>query len=195
VFDQFYASQVPSLDNEPSEMLTQAAGGALLDRIGPAILVTHSQAGAFGWLIADARPKLVRAIVALEPMGPPYKDAIFQTGHDRPWGLADVPLTYDPPVTDMSKLSFVQQSNPNSPDLAACWSQTAPARPLPNLGGIPVLLATTQASYHSVYDHCTAAYLKQAGVNVDFERLADHGIEGNGHMMMLEKNNLELPGS
>jgi len=91
-FDQFYASQVPSLANEQSEMLMQAAGAALLDKIGPAILVTHSQAGAFGWLIADARPKLVRAIVALEPLGPPYKDAVFQTGHDRPWGLTDVPL-------------------------------------------------------------------------------------------------------
>ena len=192
VFDQFYASQVQSLPNEPSETLMRQAGAALLDRIGPAIILTHSQAGAFGWLIADARPKLVRAIVALEPMGPPYKDAVFLTGHDRPWGLTHVPLTYDPPVTDASALSFVQQPKPDAPDLAACWSQATPARSLPNLRGIPVLIATTQASYHAVYDHCTAEYLRQAGVDVDFERLADHGIGGNGHMMMLEKNNLQI---
>ena len=110
----------------------------------------------------------------------------------RPWGLAHVLLTYDPPVTDASALSFVQQLKPDAPDLAACWSQAAPARPLPNLRGIPVLIATTEASYHAVYDHCTADYLQQAGVDVDFERLADHGIKGNGHMMMLEKNNLQI---
>jgi hypothetical protein len=32
------------------------------------------------------------------------------------------------------------------------------------------------------------AYLKQAGVDVDFVRLADIGLHGNGHMMMMEKN-------
>ena len=76
--------------------------------------------------------------------------------------------------------------------MAACWKQAAPVRALPNLKGFPVLVATTQASYHAVYDHCTAAYLKQAGVDVDFERLAEHGIEGNGRMMMLEKNSLAI---
>ncbi len=191
-FDQFFASQVPSLANVPSEMLMREAGAALLDRIGPAVLVTHSQAGLFGWLIADARPRLVRAIVALEPAGPPYKDALFQTGHDRDWGLTDVPLTYDPPVTPASPLRFVQEAHPQAPDLSACWSQAEPARTLPNLHGLPVLVATTQASYHAGYDHCTAAYLKAAGVDVDFERLADHGLTGNGHMLMLERNNLEI---
>ena len=44
---------------------------ALLDKIGPAILLTHSQSGAFGWPVADARPNLVKALVAVEPNGPP----------------------------------------------------------------------------------------------------------------------------
>ncbi len=35
----------------------QAAGIALLDRIGPAILIAHSQGALFGWLIA-ARDRL-----------------------------------------------------------------------------------------------------------------------------------------
>ena len=39
VFDQFYASQVPFLSNPESEALMRAAGGALLDRIGPAIVM------------------------------------------------------------------------------------------------------------------------------------------------------------
>jgi len=53
--------------------LYQAAGVALLDRIGPAVLVTHSQARPFGWLIGDARPALVKGIVAMEPQGPPIQ--------------------------------------------------------------------------------------------------------------------------
>jgi hypothetical protein len=39
------------------------------------------------------------------------------------------------------------------------------------------------------YDHVTAAYLAQAGVPNDYVLLTELGIRGNGHMMMLEKNN------
>lgn len=192
VFDQFYASQVPSLGNTESEGLMRAAGAALLDRIGPAVLLTHSQAGAFGWLIADARPALVKAIVAVEPLGPPFKDEVFKTGTDRTWGLTTTPLAYDPPVAETSPLVFEQQGTPDAPGLAACWMQKAPARRLVNLTAIPVLVAMTEASYHAVYDHCTARFLAQAGVANDFVRLADHGMRGNAHMVMLEKNNLAV---
>ena len=46
----------------------------------------------------------------------------------------------------------------------------------------------SEASYHASYDHCTTAWLTQAGVPNTFIRLADVEIHGNGHMMMLEKN-------
>jgi hypothetical protein len=36
--------------------------------------------------------------------------------------------------------------------------------------------------------------LRQAGVAVDFIKLDDVGVRGNGHMMMLEKNNMEIAG-
>ena len=51
---------------------------ALLDKIGPAIVLTHSQSGAYGWLIADARPKLVKALVSIEPNGPPVYEIVVQ---------------------------------------------------------------------------------------------------------------------
>lgn len=54
------------------------------------------------------------------------------------------------------------------------------------------MLVTAEASYHAVYDHCTALYLRQAGVSADHARLEAHGIRGNAHMMMLEKNNLQI---
>jgi len=45
---------------------------------------------------------------------------------------------------------------------------------------------------HHVYDHCTAKCLNQAGVKTEYIRLQDKGIRGNGHMVMIEKNNLDI---
>ncbi len=59
-------------------------------------------------------------------------------------------------------------------------------------GDIPIVVVTSEASYHAVYDHCTVKYLNQAGAKADFVRLEDKGIHGNGHMVMLEKNNLKI---
>jgi hypothetical protein len=49
-------------------------------------------------------------------------------------------------------------------------------------------------AYHAPYDHCTVKYLQQAGVKPSYIRLADVGIHGNSHVMMLEKNNKEIAG-
>jgi pimeloyl-ACP methyl ester carboxylesterase len=193
VFDAFYATQVEYLaDNAETQRLNQAAGAALLDRIGPAIVLTHSQSGPFGWLIADARPNLVKAIVAVEPSGPPFEDAVLREGAARPWGVTDIPLTYDPPIAAPSEIKIAQQETSDQPDLVRCRLQQAPARRLANLTNIPVLVVTAEASYHSVYDHCTVKYLSQAGVKVTAMPLADHGVHGNGHMVMIEKNNSEI---
>ena len=85
-----------------------------------------------------------------------------------------------------------QQAKASGPDLVRCWLQGSPARQLPNLQGIPILIVTSEASYHAPYDHCTSEFLKQAGVQHEFVRLPELHIHGNGHMMMLEKNNLEI---
>jgi pimeloyl-ACP methyl ester carboxylesterase len=194
IFQQFYASQMPSVANFAKQQeINRDAGIALLDKIGPAVLLTHSQSGSFGWPIADARPNLVKAIVAVEPSGPPVHDVEFKGAPD--WftdaaktklsGLGEVPLTYDPPGPP----EFARQDQPDKPDLVRCWEQKAPARQLVNLKSTPVLIVMSEASYHASYDHCTAKYLDAAGVNNTFVRLAEHGIHGNGHMMMLEKNN------
>jgi len=85
-----------------------------------------------------------------------------------------------------------REAKSDGPDLVRCWVQASPARRLPNVSGVPILIVTSEASYHAPYDHCTSKYLTQGGVNNTFVRLPTVGIRGNGHMMMLEKNNLEI---
>ena len=147
---------------------------------------------AFGWLIADARPQLVKAILAIEPSGPPFEATIIGTGKARAWGPTDIAIAYDPPVKDASELSVEREAAPDGPDLFVCWMQKEPARKLVNLTRIPVMIMAAEASYHQAYDHCTAKYLTQAGVKTDYIRLQDRGIRGNGHMVMIEKNNLDI---
>ena len=61
-FEQFYASQFPSLVSFPKQQeLNRDALVALLDKIGPAILLTHSQSGSFNWPAAEKRPNLIKA--------------------------------------------------------------------------------------------------------------------------------------
>jgi pimeloyl-ACP methyl ester carboxylesterase len=211
-FDNYFASNVPSMDNrEMQSRLNVDALAALLDRIGPSIVLVHSQSGQYGWPLAQARPALVKAIVAAEPSGPPVHDAVIpgaarfgvdfasatavagtEIFRDDPrlkrYGLSDIPMAYEPAVTPQSPLAFVQQDKPEAPDLVKCWRQQEPAGRLVAVGERPILYLATEASFYAPYNHCTVAYLKQAGVNVSFVKLADIGLHGNGHMMMMEKN-------
>jgi len=198
---QLAQSQLPAIASfAEQQVLNRDALLALLERIGPAILLVHSQAGAFGWPVADARPDLVKAILAIEPNGPPFHGLEFVGAPDffkegpiaLAYGITSVPLTFAPAVQDPAELAIEREDAADGPGLARCWRQTAPARALPNLQKMPILVLTSEASYHAPYDHCTSRFLRQAGVDHDFVRLADVGIRGNGHMMMLEKNNLEI---
>lgn len=192
IFDAYYASNIQFLKDEAYEQLAvQAAGAALLDRIGcPTILLAHSQGGMMPWLIADVRPQLVRAIVALEPKGPPFQEAVFSNMSTRKYGLTDIPLTYDPqvvdPVIDLVKTVILS----NSPNASTCILQadSPPPRQLISLKEIPVLVLTAEASYHSMYDWCFVKYLQQAGVKTDHLDLGKIGIHGNGHLVFMEKN-------
>jgi len=134
----------------------------------------------------------VKAIIAMEPSGPPFRDAVFDEDKNRAWGLTDIPITYAPPVKSAAELAIVQEAKADAPDLVRCWKQADPPRRLVNLQGIPVLVVTAEASYHAPYDHCTAAFLAQAGVAITHMRLEEQGIHGNGHMLMIEKNSLEI---
>jgi hypothetical protein len=139
----------------------------------------------------------VKAIVAIEPHGPPFQNPPSQAGQappssgERVWGITYAPLTFDPPVVDAADLA-PHQAQPQSPDLLGCWQMSGPKRQLMHLVGVPILIVTSEASYHAQYDQCTSEFLTAAGVRNEHLRLETRGIHGNGHLMMSEKNNLEI---
>ncbi|KAM5343473.1 hypothetical protein ACJ41O_012010 [Fusarium nematophilum] len=193
VFDAFYSSNVQFINNATYQQTTvQEAGAALLDKIGkPVILLGHSQGGLMPILIADARPKLTKGLILLEPTGPPFREAVFSTRASRAWGLTDIPITYSPAVTNPST-DLVQKVQPKrGDDFVECVLQAedpAPRR-LVNLQSKPILIVTGEASYHMPYDYCTARFLRQAGCSkTKHLELGEVGIHGNGHMMFMEKN-------
>jgi pimeloyl-ACP methyl ester carboxylesterase len=200
-FDQFFASQVPFVQKpEVIQALNRDAIAALIDKLGPVILMTHSQSGAYGWEAVDQRPTMVKALIQAEPSAPPVHDLEFLGAPDwfrdgaptRTWGLTSIPITYAPPAKDASELAFERQEKADSPDLARCWLQKEPARQLPNLQKLPIAIVTGEASFHGPYEHCVVKFLEQAGVHPTWLNLGAMGIHGNGHMMMLEKNSDQI---
>jgi len=198
---QMVGSYVPEIEDfTKQQFLNRDALVALLDKIGPSILLVHSQAGAFAWPVADARPDLVKAIIGVEPNGPPVHSVELIGAPDwfkegpvsLPYGISGVPLSYAPAVNNQSDLSFVKEGKADAPDLVTCWKQAEPARQLPNLQKMPIMVLTSEASYHAPYDHCTVRFLQQAGIKPTWIRLAELGIKGNSHVMMQEKNNKEI---
>jgi pimeloyl-ACP methyl ester carboxylesterase len=198
IFDTFAKTQVQFLAGGKQAQLNLDAHIALLDMIGsPVILLTHSQGGEFGWQIADARPKLVKAIITAEPAGPPIKGVdiakiAYNQNANLSWGLTSLPLHYDPPVSDPSELQPVLEEKSEAPDVVPCYLQKEPAHKLTNLKGIPVLDVSAEASYHRVFDSCIAKWLKQAGVETEYVKMEDVGLAGNEHEMMLDKNSDDI---
>ena len=204
VNQQFLAGQLPTIaDFAEQQALNRKALGALIDKVGPVILLTHSQSGAFGWPALDDRPGKVKGLIQVEPNGPPVHDLDYVGAPDyfrelpadnRPWGLTAERLTYSPAVASPSELKFEREPASESKPYVRCWRQAGAPRQLVNLRKAPILIVTSEASYHAGYEHCTVRYLEQAGVRPTWIELGKAGIHGNGHMMMLEKNSDAVAG-
>ena len=111
-FDAFYATQVETvLDVEETQVRNRDAGAALLDKIGPAIVLTHSQSGPYGWLIADARPQLVKAVIGMSdtPQARALPEAITVPSNGGPEGSTEITA-----FTSLGRLSAIRK--PNGPD-------------------------------------------------------------------------------
>lgn len=169
--DEFIAGYGPlPADLEASQTMDADRVAALLDRIGPTVLITHSASGPDGWLVADRRPDLVKAIAAIEPMGPPF--ATIPNIGTMTWGLAAAPLRFEPPVRSPEE---VEHAAPGT-------------LKLPALTDLPILIVTAEASAFAADSPPTADFLNAAGASAELLHLLDHGVHGNGHGLIYEKN-------
>ncbi|MGE5135169.1 MAG: hypothetical protein ACM32E_19940 [Gemmatimonadota bacterium] len=147
-------------------------------------MITSSAGGPAGWLMADERPDHVRAIVALEPLGPSGPVPL-------PWGLSASPITYGPPAGRPGDLQLAGM--PAEAGGHAVRLQAGPPRMLPRLADIPIDVVSAEQSFAGPMDTGTVAFLRQAGcARVHHLRLAELGIHGNGHLMMIERNNEQV---
>jgi len=174
----------PAAQPNVQHMAWRQAGADLLDKIGPAIIMTHSAGGPFGLLVAEARPNLVKATVIIEGAGSGF------AGGNR-WGMSSIPVTYDPPVNDPAEIKTHWVANPE-PGVGGYFLQSEPVRRLPNLRNTKVVFVTADSSFASPGSPGGVAFLKQAGVQAEELRLGGIGIKGNGHMMMVEKNSRQV---
>lgn len=148
--------------------------GALLRRIGPVVLVTHSLGACSGWIAAAENPIAVQAIVALEPAGPPF--AQIPGVGDLTWGISAAELPFEPPAV----ADDVQTDTGRF-----CVS---------GLGGIPIGIISAPESPLRAAAEPVVRFLQDVGADAREISLADHGILGNGHGMMLEANSDQVAG-
>jgi pimeloyl-ACP methyl ester carboxylesterase len=149
----------------------------LLDRVGPAIMVTHSAGGPSGWLALDARPELVKGVLAIETATGFYTN------------LAPL-LTWSPALTAGETIGTEERA-PEGEGLTPCQLQPeGSVRTLPAFAGKPILGVVAPNSTFTPGFHCTVEQLRQFGADVELARLKeDWGLEGNGHFMNEELNN------
>jgi len=141
-YENFMRQVVPRWTTTDGAQL--AAYQALLERVGPAVVMAHSQGGLFAFRAAQALPHKVRALVLIEPSG---------FGAATPEALAAL---RDIPVLAVYG-DFIDQDTR--------W---------------PAIRRRGLAFYEK---------LRTAGATVDVVDLPERGIRGNGHMMMMERNN------
>jgi pimeloyl-ACP methyl ester carboxylesterase len=72
-FDQFMKQGVPRWATTDAQI--QAAYNELVQKIGPCVIIVHSQGGNFAFNAALAAPDKVKALIAIEPSGAPKPEA------------------------------------------------------------------------------------------------------------------------
>jgi hypothetical protein len=147
---------------------------ALVDRIGPAVLVTHSQAGGPGWLTAIENPD-VKGIVALEP----GSGFVFPEG-EVPEAMPSAAGELKPeaiPAEDFDKLTRIP--------IVIYYGDNIPTEPTTERGkdNWRVRLAMARIWVDSVNRH---------GGDAELVHLPEVGITGNTHFLMSDLNNGEI---
>lgn len=171
--NQYFRQMTPNTGPFDAGVISDAVV-ALFNKVGPGILVTHSQGGGPGWLTAIKSEK-VRAVVAYEP----GSGFVFPAGEVP----AAMPSAAGPleavgvPLADFIKLTKVP--------IIIYYGDYIPQTPSDNPGqdGWRVRLAMARLWADAVNRH---------GGDVTVVHLPDIGIRGNTHFPFSDLNNIEI---
>jgi len=170
--EQFFRQSVPNSAPYDVEVNTNAVS-ALFDKIGPGVLVTHSQSGTLGWR-TGIKNRNVRAIVSYEPGG----DFLFPEGEAPavPFGNR----TFTPPTVPLSDFQQLTKV-----PIVVYYGDNIPNEPSTNPGQEQwrVFRAVARLWRDAVNKH---------GGDVTLVELPAIGIRGNTHFPMSDLNNVEI---
>lgn len=151
---------------------------ALLDEIGPAILLAHSAGGGSTFRVPDLNADRVVGIVAFEAAGSNPVAPGFGGG---PPAIADWKL--EPPLP----------SGFEAVDVDGCAMQGDRPSKLVSFADVPVVLVGSERGLSTGSDvlACQEAVWRQAGVDAKSVYLPDRGLAGGGHFAMAQLDNAE----
>jgi pimeloyl-ACP methyl ester carboxylesterase len=215
-------SGAPDLAHLTGEDVCEGLAALLADIGGPILLLTHSMGGALGWRVAELAASQVVGIVGIAPgppgniqpaaevTGETAEDILIQTPQRRGRISKQASTRSDREFVE-DKLVGTSARFPRA-HLAAYGKMLTPtaSRLLyerqNTLGsqvrvqdpgcfaGKPVLIVTgdQDRDHPREIDEPIADWLAGHGALTQFVWLADRGITGNGHMLMMEENSDEI---
>jgi len=171
--EQFFRSVTPNTGPYDPAVLADGVS-ALVDRIGPAVLVTHSQAGGPGWLTAIENPD-VKGVVALEP----GSGFVFPEG-ELPEAMPSAAGELAPEAIsaeDFDKLTRIP--------IVIYYGDNIPSEPTTERGkdNWRVRLDMARLWVDAVNRH---------GGDAELVHLPEIGITGNTHFLMSDLNNVQI---
>jgi pimeloyl-ACP methyl ester carboxylesterase len=173
--NQYFRQMTPNTGPFDMEVISDA-GAALFKRIGPGILVTHSQGGGPGWLTA-MKSANVRAVVAYEP----GSNFMFPQGEVPPpmKSAGDTLEAVGVPLAQFMQLTRIP--------IAIYYGDNIPQQPVaaPNQDSWRTRLAMARLWADAV---------NRRGGDVTVVHLPEVGIRGNTHFPFSDLNNLEIAG-
>ncbi|HEX6997737.1 MAG TPA: alpha/beta fold hydrolase [Gammaproteobacteria bacterium] len=148
---------------------------ALLDEIGPAILLAHSAGGGSTFRVPERNARNVVGIIAFEAAG--SNPAAPGFGGSPP---LIVEWTAEPPLPSDFK----------AVDRDGCPMQGDPPSRLVHYADLPIVLVASERGL-ATRDalECQAAVWRQAGADASYVWLPDRGLEGGGHFAMAQLDN------
>ncbi len=171
--NQYFRQMTPNIG--PIDIhLNAKAVSALFDKIGPAILVTHSHAGGMGWRTAT-RNQNVKAIVCYEP----------GSGFLFPEGEVPSPMPSSGGTLEAVGVPLQEFMRLTKLPIVVYYGDYIPDRPNPNPGqdGWRVRYEMAKLWRNAVNGH---------GGDVTLVHLPDIGIHGNTHFPFSDLNNLDI---